>query len=95
MKLYLKSKGKGNKRRTRVVQPWEAPLFKQTIKYDASLVDNRLLEASVWLKQGNYRGKQALGVVDIRLANLDLARVQTSWYNLRSMDNQASSSVDE
>ncbi|CAA3004438.1 regulating synaptic membrane exocytosis 1 isoform X1 [Olea europaea subsp. europaea] len=95
VKLHLRGRSRGNKRKTRIVQPCESPSFKQTVRYDASLVDNKLLEVSVWLKQGSYRGKQAIGSTDVRLSSLDLAQPQFSWYSLRSMDNVSSSSVDE
>lgn len=93
--MYLKAKNKSNKRKTRVVQPWDSPVFKQTIKYDGSLVDNKLLEVSVWVKQGGLRGQMPIGTTEIRLADLNLARLQTSWYNLRSIDSLCSSSIED
>lgn len=95
VKMYLKGKNKSNKRKTRLVQPEEAPVFRQVIKYDGSLVDNKSLEVSVWQKQGGLRGKMPVGFTEIRLSELSLAQVQTSWYNLRSMESACSSSVED
>lgn len=94
--MYLRGKSKSNKRKTRVVQQQlDSPIFKQTIRYDGSLVDNKLLEVSVWVKQGTLRGKVPVGLTEIRLSDLNLSQLQTSWYNLRSMDTLCSSSVEE
>lgn len=94
--MYLKGKSRSNKRKTRIVQQQlEAPVFRQTINYDGSLVDNKLLEVSVWLKQGALRGKVPVGVTEIRLSDMNLAQLQTSWYNLRPMNTTGSSSVEE
>ena len=95
VKIYLKGKSKSNKRKTRLVQPWESPIFKQLIKYDGSLVDNKLMEVSVWQKQGGLKGKIPIGFIEIRLSELNLGQMQTSWYNLRSMDVLSSSSVED
>lgn len=93
--MYLKGKNKSNKRKTRLVQPDDSPVFRQLIKYDGSLVDNKSLEVSVWQKQGGLRGKMPVGFTEIRLSELSLAQLQTSWYNLRSMDSACSSSVED
>jgi len=93
--MYLKSKNRTNKRKTRVVQPWDSPIFKQTIKYDGSLVDNKSLEVSVWQKQSGLRGKQPIGFTEIRLSELNLGQLQTSWYNLHSMEIDCGSSVED
>lgn len=91
-----KNKTKGHKKKTRIVYGrTDSFQFKQLIKYDASLVDNRILEISVWQKQGGLKGKIALGTTEIVLANLDLAHIQTSWYNLRPYDVVVNSSIDE
>lgn len=96
VKMYLRGKSKSNKRKTRVVQQQlESPIFKQIIRYDGSLIDNKLLEVSVWIKQGTLRGKLPVGLTEIRLNELDLAQLQTSWYSLRSMDSLCSSSIDD
>lgn len=71
-------------------------MFKQTIKYDGSLIDSsKSLEVSIWVKQSGLRGKQPIGFTEIRLNTLDLARPQTSWYNLRSMEGLCSSSIED
>lgn len=73
-------------------------MFKQTIKYDGSLVDNKLLEISVWVKlRGSLRGKVPIGFTEIRLNDLNLGSQQqtTSWYNLRSMDTMCNSSIED
>lgn len=96
VKTYLRGLSKSNKRKTRVVQPWESPLFKQTIKYDGALIgSNKSLEVSIWMKQNGLRGKLPIGYTEIRLTALDLARPQTSWYNLRSMEGLCSSSIED
>lgn len=95
VKIYLKGKSKGNKRKTRIVQATDCPVFRQAIKYDGSLIDHKTLEVSVWLKQSGRRGKTPIGFTEIRPSELNLAILQTSWYNLRSMDSQQSSSIDD
>lgn len=78
-----------------MMQPWESPVFKQLIKYDGSLVDNKSLEVSVWQKQGGLKGKMPIGFTEIRLNELNLGQPQVSWYNLRSMDAVCSSSIED
>lgn len=96
MKIYLKGKNRSNKRKTRLVQAWESPQFRQLIKYDGSLVDNKSLEVSVWQKQTGLRGKAPIGLTEIRLSELSLGgQQQTSWYNLRSMDVIFGSSLED
>lgn len=94
VKIYLKGKNKSNKRKTRLVQPWDSPVFKQLIKYEGSLVDNKSLEVSVWQKQGGLKGKVPIGFTEIRLSELNLSQLQVSWYNLLSMDAICGSSVE-
>lgn len=95
MKMYLKGKSKSNKKKTRLVQGYESPVFRQMIKYDGSLVDNKSLEVSVWQKQGGLKGKIPIGFTEIRLSELSLNELQVSWYTLHSLDVVCSSSVED
>lgn len=97
VKMYIKGKGKSNKRKTRTVIANEAPVFKQILKYDGSFVDNnKALEVSVWHKQTGLRGKAPIGFTEIQLSELVLEQTpQISWYNLHPMDALCSSSIDE
>lgn len=93
--MYLRGRNKSNKRKTRLVQPWESPIFKQLIKYDGCLVDNKSLEVSLWQKQGGLKGKMPIGFTEVRLSELSLNQLQTSWYNLRPVDSMCSSSMED
>jgi len=75
----------------------ESPLIKQTVRYDGSLIDNKLLEISLWVRlRSSHRGKRPIGFVEIRLNNLGLeSRTQTSWYNLSPMEAMCGSSNEE
>lgn len=95
VKIYLKGKNKSNKRKTRVVQPVESPIFRHMIKYDGSLMDNKTVEVGVWLKQRGRKGKASIGFTEIRPNDLNLAQTTTCWYNLRPMEAQSSSSIEE
>lgn len=100
MKIYVKSKEKGKlyKRKTRSVQPncYGVLQFKQTVKYDASLLDNKTLEISVWQRQGGLKSsKLGLGMTEIRLCDLNLTQTQKCWYNLKPIDIPLTSSVEE
>lgn len=93
--MYLKGKNRSNKRKTRLIQPSRSPVFKQLIKYDGSLVDNKSLEVSVCQKQGGLKGKVPIGFTEIRLSELNLSQLQAGWYNLRSMDAIGGSSMED
>lgn len=95
VKIYLKGKSKSNKRKTRVVQACDPCVFRQLIKYDGSLVDNKSLEVSVWQSQGGLKGKAPIGFTEIKLGDVDLTKLNTSWYNLHPMDILCSSSFDD
>lgn len=99
VKIYIKykEKGRGYKRKTRTVNPSGAGIFqfKQVIKYDASLVDNKVLEISVWQRKGGLKSKLFLGMTEIRIRELNLTQVQKSWYNLRPIDSKESSSLED
>lgn len=97
MKICVKvrNKSRAYKRKTKPAQATQSPVFKQVIKYDGSLVDNKTLEVTVWQKQGGLKSKLGLGMTEIRLNELKLTQLQVVWYNLRHMDMCPSSSIEE
>lgn len=93
--MYLKGKSRSNKRKTRVVQPCDSPVFKQTVKFDGSTIDNKTLEVSVWQNFRGLRSKVAIGGTEICFNKLSLDVLQTSWYNLRPLELMYSSSFED
>lgn len=74
VKMYLKGRTRGYKRKTKVVPPSSNPTFNSRIKYDASLIDHKLLEISLWHKKSGLKNKVSVGYTLIKLDALKLTQ---------------------
>lgn len=62
------------------------PVYKQTIKYDGSIIYDRTLLVSVWRKQKKFEPNCPIGGVEIQINQLVLDKLTIGWYKLRPMD---------
>lgn len=75
------------KRKTNVVPSEKEPQYRQTLKYDASIIYGRTLLVSVWEKQRRRRTFDAnspIGSVEINVNQLQLHKLTIRWFKLRS-----------
>ncbi|XP_077483451.1 extended synaptotagmin-like protein 2 isoform X2 [Amblyomma americanum] len=82
----LPDRSKENKRKTQVCRNTCNPVFDETMEYEAALsdLDGSTLQVLVNSKSGSSmfsRGK-TLGRTQVSLANLDLTKALTDWYEL-------------
>uniref|UniRef100_A0A1E1XM43 Putative ca2+-dependent phospholipid-binding protein synaptotagmin n=1 Tax=Amblyomma sculptum TaxID=1581419 RepID=A0A1E1XM43_AMBSC len=82
----LPDRSKDNKRKTQVCRNTCNPVFDETMEYEAALsdLDGSTLQVLVNSKSGSSmfsRGK-TLGRTQVSLANLDLTKALTDWYEL-------------
>lgn len=88
VKTYLVDKGRQiYKRKTNVITSQKEPQYRQTLKYDASIIYGRTLLVSVWEKQRRRRTFDAnapIGSVEINVNQLQLHKLTIRWFKLRS-----------
>lgn len=61
------------------------PQYRQTLKYDASIIYGRSLLVSVWEKpRRHFESNIPIGAVDINVNQLELHKLTIRWYRLRS-----------
>ncbi|XP_064472124.1 extended synaptotagmin-2-like [Ornithodoros turicata] len=84
----LPDKNKENKRKTQIVRDSCNPVFDETVEYDASLseLEGSTLQVLVASKSSTsmFARTSTLGRTQVSLANLDLTRTLTDWYDLES-----------
>lgn len=82
----LPDKNKENKRKTQIVRDCCNPVFDETMEFDASLSDleGSTLQVVVNSKTGTsmFARTHTLGRSQVSLANLDLTKARTDWYDL-------------
>ncbi|OTF71939.1 hypothetical protein BLA29_006397 [Euroglyphus maynei] len=95
VKTYLVDRGRQlYKRKTHVVSGKD-PHYRQTLKYDASIIYGRTLLVSVWEKQRRRRTFDAntpIGSVEINVNQLQLHKLTIRWFKLRTIINQSNDS---
>ena len=88
VKIYLCDKGRQlHKKKTRVVQNDCNPQYKQTLKYDASMIYARTLLVSIWEKQKGFEHNLPIGATEIQVNKLELHKLTIKWYKLDTFDN--------
>lgn len=89
VKTYLIDRGRQlYKRKTHVVLCNNNPQYRQTLKYDASIIYGRTLLVSVWEKQRRRHTFDAnipIGSVEINVNQLQLHKLTIRWFKLRTI----------
>lgn len=74
VKMYLRGRTRAHKRKTKVVPPSSNPTFNSRVRYDASLIDHKTLEISLWHKKSGLKNKVSVGYTQICLSALKLTQ---------------------
>lgn len=86
VKIYLFDRGRHlYKRKTRVIACDKNPQYRQTLKYNASIIYGRTLLVSVWEKpRKTFESNAPIGALEINVNQLELHKLTIRWYRLRS-----------
>lgn len=86
VKTYLREGNrKTNKKKSRIVNSCCEPHFRQTLKYDATLIRGRSLLVVVCEKNKAFEKNTPIGAVDVKINQLELHKLTISWYKLYAL----------
>ena len=96
VKTYLVDRGRQLYKRKTHVMSGKDPHYRQTLKYDASIIYGRTLLVSVWEKQRRrhtFDANTPIGSVEINVNQLQLHKLTIRWFKLRTIVNQSNDST--
>ncbi|ESO96571.1 extended synaptotagmin-like protein 2-like protein variant [Lottia gigantea] len=98
IRLYLlPDKSSDSKRKTKVIKDNLNPVFDETLEFPVSPSDVKLKLLEVAIKNKNSlfsSSKKMMGIVTIDLANFDIYKALTDWYDLQPEDSDERVSLE-